>query len=282
MKPQAKALTILDRFMSKRTNKPFQAIKRTDDYKKFYTMFADAIKSQADWTSKNLDKLFQSAGVEDDLEPLTLEQIAKIKGQLVRDMPGMDSFVTVYNTFESLKSFFEFNAKYQYRRWGYMVKATGMEFELTNPKYINALKKRADYLLNQSSLDQTTRDQIIDEIMDGKLNGLTNAEVASILSDNFDEISQARADMIARTEASNAAGSANYATMVENGVKTKSWVTAGSKPCEICIGNESDGEIPLDQPFSSGDMNEPAHPNDECYTEAGEIPLDNISIWDGS
>lgn len=43
----------------------------------------------------------------------------------------------------------------------------------------------------------------------------------------------------------------------------KAWYTA-SDPCNLCIDNEDDGRIPIDQPFASGDLFAPAHLNCEC------------------
>jgi len=47
---------------------------------------------------------------------------------------------------------------------------------------------------------------------------------------------------------------------------TKRWLTSSDNPCELCLGNEDDGPIPLNQMFSSGDFEPPGHPrNCECY-----------------
>lgn len=262
-------------------NKPYRAIKRTDYYKEFQAKFTDGIAKQGKWAVEQLPELLSSAGIDDDLQPLGIEQQQKLKGLVERDMPALSEFVTEYNVFLGLKDFFEWSVKQQYKRWGYMVKSK-VEFTLSNVEYINSLKDRAAYLLNQSSLDDTTLSDIISVVSDSKLAGMTNGEVAQVLKDSFDEVSQYRGEMIARTESANAIGSANHASAVENGAKTHSWVTAGNDPCEICLGNEDDGEIPIGQAFSSGDLNEPAHPNDECYTEAGEIDLDSIELWAGN
>lgn len=282
MLAQKEVLTVLDKFMSKtrRVNKPYQAIKRTDEFKAFYSMFKEGITEQAKWASTNVSKLFESAGIEDNLQPLDTLQQQTLRGLIVRDMPTLSNFVTEFKTFMGLKSFFEWAIKHQYKNWGYMVKADKVEFDLTNPQYVAQLKDRAAYLLNQSSLDSTTIDDIIDTIIEGREDALTIDEVGQLISDNFDSLSDYRADMIARTEAANAMGSANYASMTENGVREKFWVVAG-KGCDDCEPNEEDGEIPIDQEFSSGDMYEPAHPNCECYTQAVEIDLDTIDIWGG-
>jgi hypothetical protein len=271
----------LDRVLNKAqaVNKPYKAIKRTDEYKQTQQLFTNGIKEQGKWAADNMQRLFESAGISDDLQPLGLEQEHKLKGLVKRDMPALRDFVTEHTVFMNLKGFFEWSVKQQYKRWGYMVKSA-IQFELTNPQYIGALKDRASYLLNQSSLDDTTLSDIIGTISDAKLGGLTNDEVAMMLKDNFDEVSDYRGEMIARTESANALGDANYASAKENGATTHYWVVAGPG-CDQCDPNADDGEIPLDQEFSSGDLSEPAHPNCECYTQAGEIDLDSVDIWSG-
>jgi len=272
----------IDRTLNKANavNKPYRAIKRTDEYKQLQTKFTEAIAKQGEWAVEKLPDLFKSAGIDDNLQPLGIEQQQKLKGLISRDMPVLSEYVSQTVIFAGLKDFFEWSVKQQYKRWGYMVKSK-VDFTLTNVEYINALKDRAAYLLNQSSLDSTTLDDIIAAVSDGKLAGMTNGEVAQVLKDAFDEISGSRGEMIARTESANAIGDANHATAVENGAQTHSWILAGGGTDELCVGNADDGEIPIDQEFSSGDLNEPAHPNCECYTEAGEINLDSIDLWGG-
>lgn len=261
-------------------NKPYRAIKRTDEYKSFQTIFTGGIAEQGKWAVEKLPSLLESAGINDDLKPIGLDQGQKLKGLLKRDMPGLSDYVTETKVFQGLRDFFEWSVKQQYKRWGYMVKSK-VGFELSNVEYINALKDRAAYLLNQSSLDETTLDNIISIVSDSKLAGMTNDEVAMVLKDQFDEVSGYRGEMIARTESANAIGGANHATAVQNGATTHMWITAGDSPDEECQANEDDGEIPIGQTFSSGDLSEPAHPNCECYTEAGEIDLDTIDLWTG-
>ncbi len=247
-------------------NKPFKAIQKTDEYKKFESMFATNIRKQATWIIDNLIDLLDSAGISDDLNPLSSSQINKLKGQISRDMPALSTFISSSKIFGQLKDFFEWSAVQQYKRWGYVAKYDGIKFTLTNAKYIEQLQNSADYLLNESSLDSTTIDDIISTISDGRLAGMTNSEVAQIINDKFDDLSKSRADMIARTESAQAMGSANYATASENGAQTKQWVAAGGSDDEICGGNADEGFIGIDEEFQSGDMYEPGHPNCECYT----------------
>lgn len=282
---EAKVISVLDNFLEKASgvNKPYKAIQKTDEFKAFQEMMTDGIKTQADWTSSNLSDLFDKANIKDDLQPLTLDQEQRLTKLLAVGMPGMEKIVGSHKVFLFYKFVFEFAVKSQYKRLGYLVKSEDyVNFELTNPAYISALEDDAAYLLNRSSIDDTTLKQIIQSIRESKLAGMTNDEVSSVLSDQFIEISETRGDLIARTETANAMGSGNLATMQENGVEKKHWVIAGEGKDDLCQENESDGDIPVDSPFSSGDMNEPAHPNCECYTEAAEIDLDAIDLWNGN
>lgn len=275
--------TYIDRTLNKVSgvNKPFKAIQQTDEYKKFESIFQEGIKDQGDWASDNLSELLNSAGIEDNLEALTLDQQQVLRGLYSRDMPTLSNFVSEFKTFQQLKGFFEWSAVQQYKRWRYMAKADYVKFTLTNQFYIKALTDQAAYLLNKSSLDSTTLDQIISIIINGRSEGMTTSEVSQLLSDKFDTISRTRADMITRTEAANSMGMANHATARENGAQTKSWITAGEGDDDICAGNADAGEIPIDKEFPSGHMYEPGHPNCECYTEAGLIDLDSIELWTG-
>lgn len=262
-------------------NKPYKAIKQTDEYKEMQELFESGISKQGKHVADELDKYFESASIDDTSGLLTLDEEQKLTGIVSKNMPELSDFVTEFQVFQQLKGFFEWSVVQQYKRWGYMAKADSIVFSLSNTFYINQLKDRSAYLLNGSSLDQTTLDDVIKTISEGRLSGLTNSEVAQLLSDSFDDISRDRGEMIARTESANAIGDANHASAKENGAPTHEWVCAGGKPDELCQSNEDEGLIPIDQSFSSGDLSEPAHPNCECYTQAGEIDLDSIDIWTG-
>lgn len=282
MTPREKAVQILDNFITKasKQNAPFKKLQKTDEYSKFKSMFNEGIHDQFKWAVDNTEKMFNSAGIHDDLQPLTLDQVQKLKGIVSRDMPALKEYVSEFKIFQSLKFFYEFSAKAQYKKHGHLVKADQPTFELTSPQYIAQLKNRANYLLNKSALDETTLNDIMDMYESGRLDALTNDEVAMNLKDNFVEIDSYRAEMITRTESAQAMGQANHDVAVENGSPTHSWVVAGGG-CPDCDENEAEGEIPIDEEFSTGDLHEPAHPNCECYTEAGELSWDNADLWSG-
>lgn len=282
MEAKLKVISMIDHFIYKASavNKPYQAIQQTDEFKRLQDLFATAIYEQGAWLSNNVDHLLKEVGAR-DLEPLDAVQTKTLRSLIKQQLPSISDSVTEAEVYDVLKWVFTWSVKQQYKRWGYLIKAS-VNFSLDNPRYIEELKNRAGYLLNKSGLDDTTLDQAITIISDGKLASLTNPEVAQLLANKFnDEISTARGNVIARTETANAIGEANHAAAKENGATTKVWVGAGDPIDDVCQGNVDDGEIPINQSFSSGDMHEPAHPNCECYTEAGEINLDSVDVWGG-
>lgn len=270
MKPKAlKQAT--DEFIAKRLkqNEPFQSLIKTQQYKDFHLAVKDAIGNQIKAVSHNLQ------------HPTDY--------WVDQSFPNLAQYLSVQDVTDYMVFCFEWGVKAQYKRFGLKVKSTSpkfmkaaaVDFELTNEDYLNALADASNYLINLSKVDATTKQQIIDLINEATTDGMTMDEVASLISDNIDNISEARANVISRTETANAMGAGNYASMVENGVQTKHWVTAGASVCPICQGNADQGSIPVNDSFDSGDDYEPAHPNCECYTEADEIDLESIDIWGG-
>ncbi len=87
-----------------------------------------------------------------------------------------------------------------------------------------------------------------------------------------------RAERIARTEAANAFGTSSFKYYQKAGIEHKTWMTMGDeKVALVCIMNEGQGEIPMDEAFESGDQHEPAHVNCRCsvvpaYIEAQPQP----------
>ena len=74
-----------------------------------------------------------------------------------------------------------------------------------------------------------------------------------------------RADMIARTEATNMAIQGNMAAWRASGIVWgKKWLIANDGCCAICETNAEAGPIPLDQPFPSGHDCPTAHPRCLC------------------
>lgn len=268
------------RFIDKRlrVNKPFQSLILSPQFESFRKDLKKAIKSQL-------------KAVADAMEgKAVLATPDIIQGFIDTHLPPLSSYFDKQEVFDYLQFCFIEGVRAQYGRLGLKTTASkvsfsyenDLAFELTNQNLIDALMQDADFLLNQSTIDATTRQQLIDMIQEAKLENATIDEIASTITDAMPDISENRAFVISRTETARAMGQGNYQAMVQNGVQKKKWIPAGGHACEICLGNADDGEIPVDEDFSSGDSYEPAHPNCECYTQAGEIDLDSIDIWDGS
>jgi hypothetical protein len=278
MSKALKLQSALNNFVEKlaHVNKPFQALVSTAKYSDFHDSFRDAIRAQAKWAADHMGEI---------------DRHGDVAAYTQRNMPMLTDLIDVEDVFNYYVYAYEWGAKAQYERWGIKKAANSYSsFALTNPTYLDKLHDNASYLLStKSSIDATTADKIISIIQDGKDEvdddgndfPATNAEIAGRISDQFDDISDSRADMIARTETANSMGDADMDTMIENGIAEYDWVAAGDNPCPICQDN-ADGS-----PYEVGDDSAPdypAHPNDECYREGDpdSIDLDSISIWDGS
>lgn len=270
------------RYISKanKKNEPLEAFRETEAFDQFVSKMEKGILKQVKATVKKLDQVEYIF----DTEIKESEYEAKLGSWLKNEMPSITEYVSQEKIYAYLFNAFNFSVIASYSRIGIIQKASGfVEFELTNPYYIAALKDQANYLLHRSSIDETTRKRMITLIRDSRLSLTSLDELATMIEAEFEGISATRAFQIANTETNQAMSSAQQAFLEENGFKTKVWVAAGPNTCAICQGNADDGAIPLDDNFSSGDSHPPGHPGCECYEDAGdEIDLDSISLWNGS
>lgn len=270
----------VDRFLSKasKKNEPLEAFRTTDDYKDFEKSFATGINDQVDAMLSKLPKWM----VED--EEFDEKRVTK---WVEDNQKSIAKYVKQKDVVAALIAAFTYSAESCYQRQGIKLKKAAdpyVTFELTNSYYLDKLADQANYLLNESSIDETTRNRMINLIRDTRSSGMTIDELADIIADEFEGISETRAFSIANTEANQAMSTAQQAFLEENGVATKIWVAAGGNTCAICQGNADQGPIPIKDSFDSGDDTPPGHPGCECYEDAGEeIDLDSIDIlWDGS
>lgn len=270
----------VDRFISKasKKNEPLEAFRTTEEYKDFEQSIADAILDQVTDITKKLPKwMITDEEFDEDRAAKWLDDNQK----------SIAKYLNEKDVLATLIKAFTYSVESCYQRQGIKLQKAAdpfVTFELTNSYYIDKLLDQANYLLNKSSIDETTRNRMITLIRDTRLNMTTIDELAEIIADEFEGISETRAFMIANTEANQAMSSAQQAFLKENGVGTKKWVGAGPNTCSICQGNEDQGPIPIDDEFESGDETPPGHPGCECYEDAGEeIDLDSIDVlWDGS
>lgn len=142
----------------------------------------------------------------------------------------------------------------------------GGTFQIPNDKFKEFFAERDNYLID--GVDSTTKDQIVNQIVRGKMQGMTNDEIAAQMAESMDEIASSRADTIVNTEVANAMQQAELDTYQEQGIQQKTWVTSEDElVCPVC--GDMDGEVQnVDDEFSSGDDAPPAHPNCRCYIQA--------------
>lgn len=266
-----------------RVNEPLEAFRETESFKQLNDKLAAGIMKQAKWLAKDLKNIdyLQDENLTDS------EFSAKLGAYLENEMPRIGSYLSTDKVYAYLHNGFVFSVESSYKRSGIALQKSAdpfVKFELTNENYIAALKNQANYLLNNSSIDETTRKRMINLIRDARLSMVDLNDLADMIESEFEGISATRAFGIANTEANQAMSSAQQAFLTENGFKTKQWVGAGPNTCPYCQQNEDDGPIPLDETFSTGDLHPPGHPGCECYEDAGEpIDLDSIPLlWDGS
>lgn len=118
------------------------------------------------------------------------------------------------------------------------------------------------------AITQTTRDMVRDTIARGLGENLGSRAIVDELQEGF-AFSASRAETISRTEiaeANSEAAMVAYRQAVVIGVQLdKEWLL-GPNPCSVCVANAAQEAIPMDEPFQSGHMNTPAHPNCVCAT----------------
>jgi SPP1 gp7 family putative phage head morphogenesis protein len=137
-------------------------------------------------------------------------------------------------------------------------------FSLTNPKFQQMLGDRANYLI--TSIDDTTKQWVVDQITAGKELKLTNSEIARKISDEIEEISASRADTIVNTEVANAMQVAELDTYKDQGIEKKTWVLSEDIGDEC--GENSGVVVGVDETFPTGDDAPPLHPNCRCFIQA--------------
>lgn len=128
----------------------------------------------------------------------------------------------------------------------------------------------SNYLRNNSlskltgNIAETTKDRLRNAIASEWDKGGTFEGLVSAIKSTFAGFSDVRASMIAQTEVVRAYSVGREATARAAGFNEKSWETESGNPCEICLGNEAQEWIGIDEDFASGDSGPTAHVNCEC------------------
>ncbi len=123
------------------------------------------------------------------------------------------------------------------------------------------MKKHAAELV--TNLDDVTKQKMANILVQGTHKGESAQKIARTLRDEFTDMSKGRAEMIAQNELNEAMSEASLNTYKRLGIEGKSWSVA-LEPCEICLGNEAEGIIPIGRLFSSGNEHPPGHPRCLC------------------
>ncbi|HTB49302.1 MAG TPA: hypothetical protein VK712_04435, partial [Verrucomicrobiae bacterium] len=69
----------------------------------------------------------------------------------------------------------------------------------------------------------------------------------------------------------------NQVSFIKNNVPKKQWITAGNNPCDICRANAAQGPINSSDNFISGHLHDPAHDGCECYVNAVDVALSEMT-----
>lgn len=113
------------------------------------------------------------------------------------------------------------------------------------------------------NLAQTTIDRLRNAIADAYEAGAKYDGLVAVIKAEYEGFSTVRAGMIAQTELNNAYNHGRKLLGLDLRMTEKSWSCDGPDPCDICLGNQSEGWIGMDETFSSGDDMPTAHP--VCY-----------------
>ena len=137
--------------------------------------------------------------------------------------------------------------------------------EMVGKKYVNGVL--VDNPDAEWSITEATRTQLRDIIASAFAGNVAPGDLEDAIA-QAGAFSAERAATIARTEVSRANNygslSGYIAARDGAGISVKKAWSPDADACDVCIGNEDDGAIDLEDEFTSGDLAPPAHPNCEC------------------
>lgn len=128
-------------------------------------------------------------------------------------------------------------------------------------------------------IEETQLDLVAGVLADGIERGLSGEEIGMALRGLIKD--PRKAHQIAVTEVNRVISASTLDSYRRMGIKTKGWLTAlDQRVCNRCGANQAEGDIPLDQPFQSGELHPPGHPWCRCSLIPGAINLDDESWLD--
>lgn len=161
--------------------------------------------------------------------------------------------------------------------------ALGISWKLSNPRAVAYMREHGAALVTR--IDETTRGDLRSLIERAMAEGRSYDQIAEDIQTQFRHYYEpgsawafdaprpqghidSRAHLIAVTETGNAYVEGNW--QVGQDLKAaglaveKSWLVTGGEICELCLGNEAAGWIPMDEAFPSGDEKPLGHPGCRC------------------
>jgi len=142
-----------------------------------------------------------------------------------------------------------------------------ISFDLKAPRVKEWLEKYA--LEHCTSIADSFKDEVKRLISQSVDDGLGMEAIAEKIGNFYDDQAEWRALRVARTEVISGYAKGTLEGAVQSGVvRGKKWLTANDDRVEEeCLRNQQDGEIGLDDSFSSGDSAPPVHPNCRCVLQ---------------
>lgn len=130
-----------------------------------------------------------------------------------------------------------------------------------------------------STIEANRLDEIASVLADGLERGAGPKEIATALRGIKDDRTWALT--VAWTETNRAQSAAAIDTYEADGTTGKEWMTAhDQRVCAICLGNETEGPIPIAELFSSGDPYPPGHPRCRCAPVPVRLAVDKSARAD--
>jgi len=128
----------------------------------------------------------------------------------------------------------------------------GLDFKLYQPAHVQWIDEQG--LAHAGQINDTTKEQLSDSLSEGITAGLSNEDLAQGLKDVFGELTDARADLIARTESIASVNYGQTATYKQAGVKQKEWLaTDDSATRQTHLDAQDAGPVGIDESFKVGD-----------------------------
>ena len=118
---------------------------------------------------------------------------------------------------------------------------------------------------------ETTLDRLRNGLADAWTENATYDQMIQRIKDVYEGFSDMRAEMIANTEIASAYNTARREAAHAMGMEEKAWICEGPDPCEVCLDNEAEEWIDIDDVWGSGSDDAPEHPNCLCSVEYRQI-----------